>query len=61
VRPFHVQNLGKYERQSWQAEFGESATARTAAYRAFILSLYDATPVSGYAWLHCLKGLALRD
>ena len=56
VRPFVVQNLGKYERQLWQeAEFGESATARTAAYRRFILDLYHATPVSGYAWLHGLK------
>jgi DNA modification methylase len=56
VRPFVVQNLGKYERQLWQtAEFGDSATARTAAYRAFILDLYHATPVSGYSWLHGLK------
>ena len=56
VRPFVVQNLGKYERQVWQAaEFGSSATARTAAYRAFILDLYHATPVRGYVWLHGLK------
>ena len=56
VKPFVVQNLGKYERQLWQAaEFGESAAARTSAYRSFILDLYHATPVSGYAWLHGLK------
>ena len=56
VRPFVVQNLGKYERQLWQeAEFGESATARTAAYRKFILDLYHAQPVAGYTWLHGLK------
>jgi adenine-specific DNA-methyltransferase len=56
VRPFVVQNLGKYERQLWQsAEFGETETARTAAYRSFILSLYHAQPISGYAWLHGLK------
>jgi hypothetical protein len=56
VRPFVVQNLGKYERQVWQtAEFGDSATARTAAYRSFILDLYHATPIAGYAWLHGLK------
>jgi SAM-dependent methyltransferase len=56
VRPFIVQNLGRYERQLWQAaEFGDSAAARTAAYRAFILDLYHATPVSGHAWLHGLK------
>jgi len=57
VRPFEVQNLGKYERQLWQVgEFGESATARTSAYRSFILDLYHATPIHGYAWLHGLKG-----
>jgi adenine-specific DNA-methyltransferase len=56
VSPFVVQNLGKYERQLWQAaEFGASATARTTAYRTFILDLYHAAPVSGYAWLHGLK------
>lgn len=56
VRPFVVQNLGKYERQLWQAaEFGDSATARTDAYRAFILDLYHATPLKGYMWLHGLK------
>jgi adenine-specific DNA-methyltransferase len=56
VRPFVVQNLGKYERQIWQtAEFGESAGARTSAYRKFMLDLYHATPVAGYAWLHGLK------
>jgi hypothetical protein len=56
VKPFIVQNLGKYERQLWQeAEFGESATARTAKYRSFILDLYHAQPVGGNTWLHGLK------
>jgi adenine-specific DNA-methyltransferase len=56
VKPFVVQNLGKYERQQWHsAEFGASAEARTSAYRSFILNLYHATPVSGYLWLHGLK------
>ena len=56
LKPFVVQNLGKYERQVWQAaEFGESAQQRTVAYRGFILDLYHATPVSGYSWLHGLK------
>jgi adenine-specific DNA-methyltransferase len=53
VKPFVVQNLGKYERQAWQvAEFGESAEAATAAYRRFVLDLYRAQPVAGYVWLH---------
>jgi len=59
VRPFAVQNLGKYERQAWQAaEFGESERAAevTQQYRRFILELYHARPIQGYVWLHGLKG-----
>ncbi len=64
VRPFVVQNLGKYERQAWQAaEFPangenrlEEQRQREAAYRAFILDLYHASPISGNAWLHGMKG-----
>jgi DNA modification methylase len=56
VKPFIVQNLGKYERQVWQAaEFGEEAEAKTQAYRRFILELYHAQPITGYTWLHGLK------
>ena len=56
VKPFVVQNLGKYERQAWQVtEFGESAEAATAAYRRFVLELYHAQPVAGYIWLHGSK------
>lgn len=60
VRPFVVQNLGKYERQLWAgAEFGEGngkkAAERQRAYTDFILKLYDATPISGYTWLHGVK------
>ncbi len=55
VRPFVVQNLGKYERQAWQvAQFGDPDKAKQAilAYRQFILELYHATPIMGYMWLH---------
>jgi len=56
VRPFVVQNLGKYERQVWQAvEFGDQAESRVQAYRRFILELYKAQPLTGYAWLHGFK------
>jgi adenine-specific DNA-methyltransferase len=64
VRPFAVENLGKYERQAWQAaEFAaigerdalEQQRMRDAAYRKFILDLYHATPVSGTLWLHGVK------
>jgi len=63
VKPFEVQNLGKYERQQWQvAEFPsngkdrlEEQKEREAAYRKFILELYHAPPVSGHAWLHGVK------
>jgi adenine-specific DNA-methyltransferase len=64
VKPFIVQNLGKYERQQWQAaEFPANGKDRLAeqkeretAYRKFILELYHATPVSGHVWLHGVKG-----
>ena len=56
VKPFVVQNLGKYERQLWQAaEFGDSAEVRTRSYRSFILELYKAKPIEGYSWLHGIK------
>ncbi|MHB8486155.1 MAG: site-specific DNA-methyltransferase [Candidatus Acidiferrales bacterium] len=63
VKPFIVQNLGKYERQAWQvAEFPangkdhlEEQREREAAYRKFILDLYHATAMTGYTWLHGTK------
>lgn len=63
VKPFAVQNLGKYERQAWQvAEFPangkdhlEEQREREAAYRSLILDLYHAKPMTGYAWLHGVK------
>lgn len=62
VRPFIVQNLGKYERQAWQAaafgepeKRGDGETARLRAYTEFILRLYNAKPVQGYTWLHGLR------
>ncbi len=57
VRPFVIQNLGKYERQAWQAaEFGNEAAQRIRAYIDFILRLYSAQPLNGYVWLHGKKG-----
>lgn len=57
VRPFVVQNLGKYERQVWQqAEFGARAGEIVGQYRRFILDLYHAEPIDGYLWLHGVKG-----
>lgn len=56
VDPFVVQNLGKYERQLWQAaEFGDSATEVVTTYRKFILDLYHAEVFTGSAWLHGIK------
>jgi hypothetical protein len=58
VKPFAVQNLGKYERQAWQvAEFGEreDIEARQLAYRNFILQLYKADPVEASQWIHGRK------
>jgi hypothetical protein len=59
VRPFVVQNLGKYERQAWQSgEFGDAASEaqKQRAYTDFILQLYHARPLHGHAWLHGVKG-----
>jgi adenine-specific DNA-methyltransferase len=58
VRPFMVQNLGKYERQAWQAaEFGgdKKAAAMVNQYRRFILDLYSARAIEGYTWLHGIR------
>jgi adenine-specific DNA-methyltransferase len=58
VRPFNVQNLGKYERQVWAgAEFDDNrAVERQRAYIEFILKLAQGTPLTGYTWLHGVKG-----
>lgn len=65
LKPFRVQNLGKYERQLWQTEEfknqqsgdnSETAASRQREYVDFILRLYQAKPIHGYAWLHGLKG-----
>jgi len=59
VKPFVVQNLGKYERQAWQvAEFSDPTQRANVQlrYRNFILQLYHATPIDGYTWLHGIKG-----
>jgi adenine-specific DNA-methyltransferase len=58
VKPFVVQNLGKYERQAWQtAEFDDPAQRANVQlrYRNFILDLYHATPIDGYTWIHGIK------
>lgn len=58
VKPFVVQNLGKYERQVWQAsEFADNVDKPTQerSYRNFVLNLYHAEPVTGFVWLHGAK------
>jgi DNA modification methylase len=57
LRPFVVQNLGKYERQAWAgSEFGDDQAAeRQRAYIDFMLKLASATPLNGYTWLHGVK------
>ncbi len=57
VKPFVIQNLGKYERQAWQAaEFGNEIGTRVRSYIDFILKLYAAESLKGYVWLHGKKG-----
>src|SRR5271157_6068431 len=56
VRPFVVQNLGKYERQAWQStQFSSHGEDVIQSYRKFILNLYQAQPINGYTWLHGIK------
>jgi adenine-specific DNA-methyltransferase len=58
VKPFIVQNLGKYERQQWMnAEFEnpEDRIQQEKAYKQFIIELYHAKPLNGYTWLHGVK------
>ncbi len=62
-KPFEVLNLGKYERQYWQAvTFGTGKSQQEMTlyeYLAFILRLYGAQPVSGMAHLHGKKGKSM--
>lgn len=58
VKPFIVQNLGKYERQQWMnAEFEnpEDRLKQDRTYKHFITELYHAKPLDGYTWLHGAK------
>jgi len=58
-RPFEVLNLGKYERRHWQMSVlnGEQDDGSKAVtdYLRFIVTLYHAEPVKGYAHLHGQK------
>ncbi len=58
VKPFIVQNLGKYERQQWMiAEFEnpENRMLQEKAYKHFIIDLYHAKSLDGYIWIHGSK------
>ncbi|HPD58073.1 MAG TPA: site-specific DNA-methyltransferase [Smithellaceae bacterium] len=58
LKPFIVQNLGKYERQQWMiAEFDKPETRlqQERSYKHFIIELYHAKPLDGYIWLHGAK------
>lgn len=58
-RPFEVLNLGKYERQYWQMNIinGQQKDERRAIseYIEFIVKLYQAQPIQGFAHLHGKK------
>lgn len=53
VKPFVVANLGQYERQWWQQE---TTGAEVEAYLDFIVELYRAKPVRGFAHVHGTSG-----
>jgi len=58
-QPFHVLNLGKYERRHWQMNVlngeQEDGSKAVADYLRFIVALYHAEPVEGYSHLHGQK------
>ncbi|MFN3467206.1 MAG: site-specific DNA-methyltransferase [Candidatus Brocadiales bacterium] len=58
-QPFEVLNLGKYERQYWQMNImnGQQKDGQRAIYEylKFIVKLYQAQPVIGFAHLHGRK------
>jgi adenine-specific DNA-methyltransferase len=55
IKPFMVQNLGKYERQAWlETQFTQKEAHQK--YREFILDLYHARPLNQHTWLHGIKG-----
>jgi hypothetical protein len=63
-RPFEILNLGKYERQYWQAvTFGgrkrDGLQVAIFEYIAFILRLYGSQPLSGTQQLHGKRGRAV--
>lgn len=58
LKPFIIQNLGKYERQQWiKAEFSkpEERVNLEQSYRNFIIELYGANKIKGYNWLHGVR------
>jgi adenine-specific DNA-methyltransferase len=58
VKPFIVQNLGKYERQQWvqqEVSNSENRLQQEKAYKKFIAELYHAKPLDGYTYIHGAK------
>jgi adenine specific DNA methylase Mod len=52
-KPFVVANLGRYERQVWQAA---TTGEEFRAYLDFIVQLYGATPAAGFSFVHGTLG-----
>ena len=55
-KQFELLNLGRYERRYWQ---GINAGEAVFEYYQFIVKLYEAEPVIGFAHLHGRKGAAM--
>jgi adenine-specific DNA-methyltransferase len=52
-KPFQILNLGKYQKQKL-IENGNGGER----YVRFMLELYNATPLQGFAYIHGKKGMA---
>jgi len=48
ARPFELWNIGNYETLYWEK--------REEEYLAFMLKLYQAQPLTGFRYLHGIKG-----
>jgi len=58
-KPFEILNLGRYERKHWQVNVlngrQDDSSRAIADYLRFIVALYHAEPIEGYAHLHGQK------
>ena len=58
VKPFNIQNLGKYERQKWiETEFSDpkKRLIKENEYKKFIIEMYKAENLNDHIWINGIK------